>query len=68
MEERHCFASCFETSEHVGAGFCNLSPPSPRPRRASLDAAASVLHHHYLDACFLCGSLLGGSKDIFMYR
>ncbi|TVU28058.1 hypothetical protein EJB05_19565 [Eragrostis curvula] len=69
MEDHYYFLASLEAPEHVGAGFCNFTSPSPKPPRASSrDDTGAVLHHHYLDACFLCGRLLSGNRDIFMYR
>ncbi|XP_062221019.1 FCS-Like Zinc finger 2-like [Phragmites australis] len=70
MEDYYYFPASLETTGYVEAGFPghtasrNPSSPSPRPR----DDGASELRHHYLNACFRCGRLLAGNRDIFMYR
>ncbi|KAJ1280475.1 hypothetical protein BS78_04G235400 [Paspalum vaginatum] len=72
--EDYYYPNSWEASSYVAAGFPGgNTTPSPRTaRRASrVDADAGELHdhhQHYLDACFRCGSNLGGNKDIFMYR
>ncbi|BAS80344.1 FCS-Like Zinc finger 2 [Oryza sativa Japonica Group] len=70
MEDYFYFSATLEL-EPVG----NLESvsPSPSPRRTTsrdVDVAGELRgrHHHYLDACFLCGRMLAGNKDIFMYR
>ncbi|XP_062219938.1 FCS-Like Zinc finger 2-like [Phragmites australis] len=61
MEDYYYFPASLETR--------NPSSPSPRPRRAPRDGDdAGELRQHYLDACFRCRWLLGGNRDIFMYR
>ncbi|KAG8071907.1 hypothetical protein GUJ93_ZPchr0006g45953 [Zizania palustris] len=62
MEEYFYFPTALETVVDLESG-----SPSPR-RRVPCNAAAAKLRRHYLDACFRCGRVLAGDKDIFMYR
>ncbi|KAL6633756.1 hypothetical protein ACP70R_026427 [Stipagrostis hirtigluma subsp. patula] len=71
MEDYYCFPNSLETAGYIDPRPRNHSAPSPRPRRSSRgdeDAGEPHRHHHYLDACFGCGRLLGRNRDIFMYR
>uniref|UniRef100_A0A0E0K3R6 FLZ-type domain-containing protein n=1 Tax=Oryza punctata TaxID=4537 RepID=A0A0E0K3R6_ORYPU len=68
MEDYFYFSASLEL-ETVGK--LESVSPSPSPRvTTSRDVAGELRgrHNHYLDACFRCGRMLAGNKDIFMYR
>uniref|UniRef100_A0A0D9VJM3 FLZ-type domain-containing protein n=1 Tax=Leersia perrieri TaxID=77586 RepID=A0A0D9VJM3_9ORYZ len=64
MEDYFYFSAALEMGT-IG----DLEPglPSPIPRRTA-SRVVNARHQHYLDACFRCGRMLAGNKDIFMYR
>ena len=72
MEEYHfhCFHSFWETEPFPKAGLPGHASSHTLTLSATQENGNTTdeRDHHFLDACFRCGRLLGRNKDIFMYR